>query len=93
MKFAAKLTVCLLLAAMPCLPGCVKKSKPPTMSQFASPPPGADASAEEVERYQLEQEKRSLSEKYGDNIDRIKQINDRLIELNIKINLQTNHHY
>lgn len=93
MKFAAKLTVCLLLAAMPGLPGCVKKSKPPTMSQFASPTPGAEASAEEVERYQLEQEKRSLSEKYGDNIDRIKQINDRLIELNIKLNLQTNHHY
>ena len=63
------------------------------MPQFTSPAPGAGASAEEVERYQLEQEKTALSDKYGDNIDRIKQINDRLIELNIKISRQANHHY
>ena len=62
------------------------KVKAPPMPQLPNPPPAAGADALEVERYQLEEEKRSLADKYGDNITRIKQINTRLIEINIELN-------
>jgi hypothetical protein len=93
MKLRALLLVCLLLAVATVLGGCNKKSKPPAMPQYASPAPTTGASPQEVERYQLEEEKRALSEKYGDNIDRIQQINARLIQLNIEISRQANPHY
>ena len=56
-----------------------------SMPQVPNPPPAAGADALEVERYQLLEEKRALSENYGDNIDRIKQVNNRLIEINIEL--------
>ncbi len=43
--------------------------------------------------YQLEEEKRSLSEKYSDHVDRIQQINSRLIQINIELQRQANPHY
>jgi hypothetical protein len=55
------------------------------MPQLANPQPEAGADPLEVERYQLEEEKRTLTDKYGANIDRIKQINARLIEINIEL--------
>jgi len=61
------------------------KVKVPPMPQVPNPPPAAGADALEVERYQLLEEKRALSENYGDNIDRIKQVNNRLIEINIEL--------
>ncbi|EHJ46617.1 hypothetical protein DFW101_0600 [Solidesulfovibrio carbinoliphilus subsp. oakridgensis] len=85
--------VCLLGAAMPFTVGCKKKTTPPPMPQAENPVPGPGASAQEVERYQLEEEKRSLTDKYGENIGRIQQINARLIQLNIEINRQANPHY
>uniref|UniRef100_I2Q0P7 Uncharacterized protein n=1 Tax=Desulfovibrio sp. U5L TaxID=596152 RepID=I2Q0P7_9BACT len=85
--------VCLLGLALPFGAGCVKKATPPPMPQAENPVPGPGASAQEVERYQLEEEKRSLTDKYGENIGRIQQINARLIQLNIEINRQANPHY
>jgi len=64
---------------------CGSKVKAPPMPEVPNPPPAAGASALEVERYQLIEEKRVLAEKYGDNIDRIKQINNRLIEINLEL--------
>lgn len=80
---------CLLAVTAPLAAGC-KNVTPPAMPQIANPEPGPGASAQEVERYQLEEEKRSLSENYGPNIDRIQQINARLIQLNLEIRRQTN---
>jgi hypothetical protein len=91
MKPFAKFALCLLVAMVLCLAGCNKKS-PPQMPLVPNPAPAVGASAQEMERYQLEEEKRSLAEKYGDNIDRIQQINARLIQLNIDISRQTNSH-
>ena len=79
---------CLVLLALVSGAGCRKQAVPPTMPQTMSPVPGPGASAEEVERYQLEEEKHALMEQYGDNLARIQQINARLIELNIAINRQ-----
>lgn len=93
MKFLAPVVCCLFVASLSCLFSCHSKGKAPTMPQISSPAPGPGASPQELERYQLEEEKRSLSEKYGDNIDRIQQINSRLIQLNIEINRQANPHY
>jgi hypothetical protein len=81
---------CLLGAAAPLAAGCAKKVTPPAMPQLANPEPGPGASAQEVERYQLEEEKRTLSENYGENIARIQQINARLIQLNLEIHRQAN---
>lgn len=73
--------------------GCTSKAAPPAMPQVENPTPGPGATAQEVERYQLEEEKRALSDKYGENIARIQEINSRLIQLNIEINRQANPHY
>ena len=52
--------------------------------------PGAGADALEVERYQLETEKRTLEDSYSSNIDRIQQINARLIEINLELRRRAN---
>ncbi|MGE4536701.1 MAG: hypothetical protein AB7D37_06470 [Desulfovibrio sp.] len=79
---------CLLAAVLPLGAGCDKKATPPAMPQLVNPQPGPGASPQEVERYQLEEEKRTLVDNYGDNIDRIQQINARLIQLNMEIHNQ-----
>ena len=89
MKRGILVLCCLLAAAAPLAAGC-KKATPPAMPQLANPEPGPGASAQEVERYQLEEEKRTLSENYGENIARIQQINARLIQLNLEIHRQAN---
>jgi hypothetical protein len=81
---------CLAAVALSLGAGCQKKAVPPAMPQVVSPVPGPGASAQEVERHQLEEEKRALMEQYGDNLARIQQINSRLIELNIQIERQKN---
>ncbi|MEA4856538.1 hypothetical protein [Solidesulfovibrio sp.] len=85
MKRLAFACLCLLVAVL-ALAGCRQKVTPPPMPQVASPVPGPGASPLEVERHQLEEEKRGLTEQYGDNLARIQQINARLIEINIEIN-------
>ncbi len=84
---------CLLALGLLSGPGCAKKVTPPAMPEHVSPAPGPTASPQEIERHQLEQEKSALEEKYGDNLDRIQEINARLIELNIEIRRQSNPHY
>lgn len=64
--------------------GCSKVKAPP-MPEVPNPAPAADADPLQVERYQLLEEKRVLDDKYGDNIERIKQINNRLIEINLEL--------
>lgn len=91
MKRVCTIMCCLLAALLPLGAGCNKKSTTPTIPQVANPVPGPGASPLEVERYQLEEEKRSLTSNYAENIDRIQQINARLIQLNIAITRQTNH--
>jgi hypothetical protein len=75
----------LLAATLPPLGGCIVKAKPPPMPEVPNPPPPQGADALEVERYRLQEEKRSLAGSYGSNIDRIKEINARLIEINIEL--------
>lgn len=89
MKPFAKFALCLLMALALCLAGC-RKNSPPVMPLTPNPAPAAEASALEMERYQLEEEKRSLSTKYSDNLDRIQQITTRLIQINIEISRQAN---
>lgn len=86
------LLVAVLLVAL-AAPGCKKTATPPPMPQHESPMPAAGASPLETERYQLEEEKRTLSEDYSENIDRIQRINARLIQINIELQRQTNPHY
>ncbi|WP_428559702.1 MAG: hypothetical protein ACP59X_14790 [Solidesulfovibrio sp. DCME] len=91
MKRNAIACLCLLFcAALGLCAGCRAKATPPPMPQVTSPVPGPGASALEVERHQLEEEKRGLMEQYGDNLARIQQINARLIELNIEIHRRQN---
>lgn len=82
----------LLLAAVAATAGC-QTSQPPAMPRIENPAPAATASPLETERYQLEEEKRTLSEDYSENIDRIQRINARLIQINIELQRQTNPHY
>jgi len=89
MRSLARFALCLLVALALCLVGC-RKNSPPTMPLTPNPAPAVGASALEMERYQLEEEKRSLSTKYGDNLDRIQQITTRLIQINIEISRQAN---
>jgi predicted component of type VI protein secretion system len=70
---------------------CHSSVKAPPMPQVPNPPPAAGASALEVERYQLVKEKQALESSYGDNLGRIKQINTRLIEINIELNQHGSH--
>lgn len=70
---------------------CHSTVKAPPMPQVPNPPPAAGASALEVERYQLVEEKQALESNYGDNLGRIKQINARLIEINIELNQHGRH--
>lgn len=74
-----------MAAVFPVVAACNTVKAPP-MPQVPNPPPAAGASALEVERYQLQEEKRSLEGNYGDHLDRIKQINSRLIEINLELN-------
>lgn len=84
---------CLVLA-LAVAPGCKKtKSAPPAMPQYDALEPGPGANPLEIERYHLEQEKRTLSEKLSDNLDRIQRINARLIQINIELQRQNNPHY
>jgi|GEM_PF-1978460 len=92
MKVKLLSLACLVLAALFVMPGCNTKGTPPAMPQIANPVPAEGASPLEVERYQLEEEKRSLSEKYADHVDRIQQINTRLIQINIELHRQANPH-
>lgn len=92
MTLRALMLVALLLVAA-AAPGCKKTITPPPMPQHESPMPAAGASPLETERYQLEEEKRTLSQDYSDNIDRIQRINARLIQINIELQRQTNPHY
>lgn len=69
--------------------GCAKKATPPPMHALPNPQPGPGADALEVERYQLETEKRTLESSYGSNLDRIQQINARLIEINLELRRRT----
>ncbi len=87
-----RMLLCLLLAAL-LGAACSKKATPPAMPQVANPLPGPGAGALEMERYQLEEEKRTLSEKYADNIERIQAINARLIQINIELQRHINPHY
>jgi hypothetical protein len=75
----------LIMASLLLVTACTRVKAPP-MPQVPNPPPAAGASALEVERYQLREEKRILESNYGDHIERIKQINTRLIEINIELN-------
>ena len=93
MKVQRIVLTCLLLAVFAFLPGCKSTSPPPPPMPQLTPMPGSGASALEMERYQLEEEKRSLSEKYSDHVDRIQQINSRLIQINIELQRQANPHY
>jgi len=93
MNAQAQKVLSLLLIAFFIIPGCVKKSTPPPMPLTANPMPAAGATPLEMERYQLQEEKRALSEKYGDNIGRIQEINVRLIQINIDLQRQANPHY
>ena len=84
---------CLLLA-LTVAPGCKKaKSTAPAMPLYDALEPGPGANPLEIERYQLEQEKRTLSENLSDNLDRIQRINARIIQINIELQRQTNPHY
>ena len=84
---------CLVLA-LAVAPGCKKtKSTPPAMPLYDTLEPGPGANPLEIERYRLEQEKRTLSENFSDNLDRIQRINARLIQINIELQRQTNPHY
>jgi hypothetical protein len=82
---SAHLLIGLLLAATLLPAAACVKATPPPMPEIPNPQPGPGADALEVEHYQLEQEKRTLGAKYGPNIDRIKQINSRLIEINLEL--------
>ncbi|MFP5258339.1 MAG: hypothetical protein ACLGQH_04880 [Acidobacteriota bacterium] len=82
----AMILACLLLAVLAAA-GCKKKSTPPAMPQITYPAP---TNPLEAERNQLEEEKRTLSEDYSENIDRIQRINARLIQINIELRRQTN---
>lgn len=90
MTLRAMMLVALLLVAAP---GCKKTTTPPPMPQHESPLPAVGASPLETERHQLEEEKRTLSQDYSENIDRIQRINARLIQINIELQRQTNPHY
>lgn len=84
---------CLALA-LAVAPGCNKsKSTAQAMPQYDALEPGPGANPLEIERYQLEQEKRTLSENLSDNLDRIQRINARIIQINIELQRQTNPHY
>jgi hypothetical protein len=84
---------CLLLAVL-VASGCKKtKSAPPAMPGYDTLDPGPGATPLEAERYRLEEEKRSLSENFSDNIDRIQRINARIIQINIELQRQNNPHY
>jgi hypothetical protein len=85
------LAVLLLVAVA--APGCKTKSTPPPMPQQDHLAPVPGSSPLETERYQLEEEKRTLSADYSENIDRIQRINARLIQINIELQRQTNPHY
>jgi len=89
MTLRPMLLACLLLAVVGSV-GCKKKSTPPAMPQITYPAP---TSPQEVERNQLEEEKRSLSEDYSENIDRIQRINARLIQINIELHNQAQPRY
>ncbi|MYL83043.1 hypothetical protein GTA51_07820 [Desulfovibrio aerotolerans] len=89
MTLRAMILACLLLAVVGSV-GCKKNSTPPAMPQITYPAP---TSPLEVERNQLEEEKRSLSEDYSENIDSIQRINARLIQINIELHRQTNPQY
>ena len=84
---SASLRLCLsgLLAVAILAMAACNTVKAPPMPQVPNPPPAPEADALEVERYQLTEEKRALEAQYGDHIDRIKQINARLIEINIEL--------
>jgi hypothetical protein len=90
MKRLAFACLCLLVASLALGTGCRQKATPPPMPQVANPMPGPGASPLEVERHQLEEEKRGLTEQYGDNLARIQRINARLIEINIEISRRQN---
>lgn len=81
------LTLACLLLAVVAVTGCKKKSTPPAMPQIEHPAP---TNPLEAERNQLEEEKRTLSEDYSENIDRIQRINARLIQINIQLQRQAN---
>ena len=85
MARARNIFVWLLLAVMLVLAACAAKSTPPPMHALPNPQPGAGADSLEVERYQLETEKRTLEGSYSNNIDWIQQINARLIEINLEL--------
>ena len=88
------LTLACLVLALAVVPGCNKaKNTAPAMPQYDALEPGPGANPLEIERYQLEQEKRTLSENLGDNLDRIQRINARIIQINIELQRQTNPHY
>jgi predicted component of type VI protein secretion system len=84
-RFAKMLAGLLAAVVLLTVTACANKSTPPPMPEAPNPQPGPGADALEVERYRLEEEKRTLAAKYGGNIDRIKQINLRLIEINIEL--------
>lgn len=79
---------CLLAASGPLLVSGCRHVSPPPMPDVPNPVPGPEAGSLEVERYQLQEEKRVLGQNYGDNIDRIQQINTRLIEINMELQRQ-----
>ena len=85
--FVWRLAGVLVVVSLVTVVGCSKVKAPP-MPKVPNPVPAADADPLQVERYQLLQEKQALDEKYGDNIERIKQINNRLIEINLELRRQ-----
>lgn len=80
----------LLVAWVLLLTACAATVTPPPMPELPNPQPSAGADALEVERYRLEEEKRGLAGRYGQNVDRIKQINARIIEINIELRQRGN---
>lgn len=66
------------------LPGCqAQKTAPPPQAQAVQPQAVRRPATIEEEKAMLEAEKQELVGNYSENLDRIQQINARIIEINI----------
>lgn len=74
----------LFIASALLLPGCqAQKTAPPPQAQSAQPQAVRRPATIEEEKAMLEAEKQELVGDYSENLDRIQQINARIIEINI----------
>ena len=88
------LALACMVLALAAVTGC-KKSKctAPALTLYDSLEPAPGANPLELEQFRLEREKRTLSEHFSENLDRIQRINARLIQINIELQRQNNPHY